>query len=87
MQRFSKLLRLGSALAALGASLVAPSLAQAAMGTSTTLVTTARPDLVSVTTPGSQGGPTADFCFNKGLGVASGGFRATSCSVAMTTRS
>ena len=71
MQRFSKLLRLGSALAALGASLAAPSLAQAAMGTSTTLITTARPDLVSVTTPGSQGGPTADFCFSKGLGVAS----------------
>ena len=42
------------------------------MGTSTTLITTARPDLISVTTPGSQGGPTADFCFSKGLGVASG---------------
>ena len=25
-----------------------------------------------MTTPGSQGGPTADFCFSKGLGVASG---------------
>ena len=24
-----------------------------------------------MTTPGSQGGPTADFCFSKGLGVAS----------------
>ena len=67
----SRLARIAGALAALGASLLGASVAQGAMGTSTTLITTARPDLVSVTTPGSQGGPTADFCFSKGLGVAS----------------
>ena len=60
-------------LAALAASVTAVPVAQGAMGTSTTLITTARPDLTSVTTPGSQGGPTADFCFSKGLGVASAG--------------
>ncbi len=65
--------RLVVTLAALGASLMGVSVAQGAMGTSTTLITTARPDLTSVTTPGSQGGPTADFCFSKGLGVASAG--------------
>ena len=63
--------RLVVSVAALGASLMGVSVAQGAMGTSTTLITTARPDLTSVTTPGSQGGPTADFCFSKGLGVAS----------------
>ena len=68
----SRLARVVGALAALGASFVGASVAQGAMGTSNTLITTARPDLVSVTTPGSQGGPTADFCFSKGLGVASG---------------
>ena len=60
-------------LAALGAVVTAVPVAQGAMGTSNTLITTARPDLESVTTPGSQGGPTADFCFSKGLGIASGG--------------
>ena len=65
--------RLVVSVAALGASLMGVSVAQGAMGTSTTLITTARPDLTSVTTPGSQGGPTADFCFSKGLGVASAG--------------
>ena len=75
MFRFSKrarLARIAVGLTALGASVMGASAAQAAMGTSTTLITTARPDLISVTTPGSQGGPTADFCFSKGLGVASG---------------
>ena len=75
MSRFSKharLARIAVGLTALGASVMGASAAQAAMGTSTTLITTARPDLISVTTPGSQGGPTADFCFTKGLGVASG---------------
>ena len=65
--------RLAITVTALGASLMGVSVAQGAMGTSTTLITTSRPDLLSVTTPGSQGGPTADFCFSKGLGVASGG--------------
>ena len=76
MSRFSKrarLARIAVGLTALGASVMGASVAQGAMGTSTTLITTARPDLVSVTTPGSQGGPTADFCFSKGLGVASTG--------------
>ena len=71
MRQFSKLGRTGVAVAMFGAILALPPIAHGAMGTSTTLITTARPDLVSVTTPGSQGGPTADFCFSKGLGVAS----------------
>ena len=62
--------RFAIGLAVLGAIGAGASVADAALGTSSTLVTTARPDLVSVTTPGSQGGPTADFCFSKGLGVA-----------------
>jgi hypothetical protein len=49
------------------------SVAQGAMGTSNTLVTSNRPDLISVTTPGAQSGSiAADFCFTKGLGIAGG---------------
>ena len=65
LSKRSRLVRMAGALAALGASFLGASVAQGAMGTSNTLITTARPDLVSVTTPGSQGGPTADFCFSR----------------------
>ena len=69
MRQFSKLGRTGVAVAMFGAILALPPIAHGAMGTSTTLITTARPDLVSVTTPGSQGGPTADFCFSRASGL------------------
>ena len=66
LSKRARVARLVVSVAALGASLMGVSVAQGAMGTSTTLITTARPDLTSVTTPGSQGGPTADFCFSQG---------------------
>ena len=53
-------------LTVLGALVAGRSVAQAAMGTSNTLITTARPDLISVTTPGSQSGPIARLLLHQG---------------------
>jgi hypothetical protein len=71
--RRRSLARIGATLAALCASLIGAAAAQGALGTSNTLITSNRPDLISVTTPGSQSGSiAADFCFTKGLGIAGG---------------
>jgi hypothetical protein len=76
MNSFTKRRYLASIVAtlgALGASLFGAAAAQGALGTSNTLITSNRPDLISVTTPGAQSGSiAADFCFTKGLGIAGG---------------
>jgi hypothetical protein len=64
--------RIAVGLVVLGAPFFGASVVNGAMGTSHTLITQFRPDLVSVTTPGNSGSTTANFCFSKDLGIAGG---------------
>ena len=71
-RRIPPVARIAVGLVVLGAPFFGASVVHGAMGTSHTLITQFRPDLVSVTTPGSSGSSTANFCFSKNLGIAGG---------------